>query len=74
MAHARLGVPGAIVYPGSIAPGRFKGHDVTIQDVFEGVGANAAGRMSDEDLLDLEEHACPGAGRAAASTRRTPWR
>jgi dihydroxy-acid dehydratase len=62
MAHARLGVPGAIVYSGSIAPGRFKGHDVTIQEVFEGVGANAAGRMSDEDLLDLEEHACPGAG------------
>ncbi len=62
MAHARLGVPGAIVYSGSIAPGRFKGHDVTIQEVFEGVGANAAGRMSDEDLHDLEEHACPGAG------------
>ena len=62
MAHARLGVPGTIVYSGSIAPGRFKGHDVTIQDVFEGVGANAAGKMSDEDLLDLEEHACPGAG------------
>ncbi|MBA3636873.1 MAG: dihydroxy-acid dehydratase, partial [Rubrobacteraceae bacterium] len=62
MAHARLGVPGAIVYSGSVAPGRFKGHDVTIQDVFEGVGANAAGKMSDEDLLDLEEHACPGAG------------
>src|SRR5918995_2864049 len=62
MAHARLGVPGAIVYSGSIAPGRFKGHDVTIQDVFEGVGANAAGRMSDEDLKDLELHACPGAG------------
>jgi dihydroxy-acid dehydratase len=62
MAHARLGVPGAIVYSGSIAPGSFKGSDVTIQDVFEGVGANAAGRMSDDDLLDLEEHACPGAG------------
>ena len=62
MAHARLGIPGTIVYSGSIAPGRFKGHDVTIQDVFEGVGANAAGKMSDEDLLDLEEHACPGAG------------
>jgi dihydroxy-acid dehydratase len=62
MAHARLGIPGTIVYSGSIAPGRFKGHDVTIQDVFEGVGANAAGKMSDEDLLELEEHACPGAG------------
>ena len=62
MAHVRLGVPGVIVYSGSIAPGRFKGHDVTIQDVFEGVGANAAGRMSAEDLRDLEEHACPGAG------------
>jgi dihydroxy-acid dehydratase len=62
MAHARLGIPGTIVYSGSIAPGRFKGYDVTIQDVFEGVGANAAGKMSDEDLLDLEEHACPGAG------------
>jgi len=62
MAHVRLGVPGVIVYSGSIAPGRFKGRDVTIQDVFEGVGANAAGRMSDEDLKDLELHACPGAG------------
>ena len=62
MAHVRLGIPGVIVYSGSIAPGRFKNHDVTIQDVFEGVGANAAGRMSDEDLRDLEEHACPGAG------------
>jgi dihydroxy-acid dehydratase len=62
MAHVRLGVPGVVVYSGSIAPGRFKNRDVTIQDVFEGVGANAAGRMSDEDLKDLEEHACPGAG------------
>jgi dihydroxy-acid dehydratase len=62
MAHVRLGVPGVIVYSGSIAPGRFKGHDVTIQDVFEGVGANAAGKMSAEDLKDLEDHACPGAG------------
>ena len=62
LAHVRLGVPGVVVYSGSIAPGRFKGHDVTIQDVFEGVGANAAGRMSVEDLKDLEDHACPGAG------------
>ncbi len=62
MAHVRLGIPGVIVYSGSIKPGRFHGSDVTIQDVFEGVGANAAGRMSDDDLKDLEEHACPGAG------------
>src|SRR5918995_195787 len=62
MALVRLGVPGCIVYGGSIAPGRFKGRDVTIQEVFEAVGANAAGRMSDEDLRDIEDHACPGAG------------
>ena len=62
MALVRLGVPGAIVYSGSIAPGRFKGEDVTIQEVFEAVGANAAGRMSDEDLKEIEEHACPGSG------------
>ena len=62
MALVRLGVPGCIVYGGSIAPGRFKGRDVTIQEVFEAVGANAAGRMSDEDLKDIEDHACPGAG------------
>jgi dihydroxy-acid dehydratase len=62
MALIRLGVPGIIVYSGSIAPGRFKGKDVTIQEVFEAVGANAAGRMSDEDLKEIEEHACPGSG------------
>ncbi|MCW3058987.1 MAG: dihydroxy-acid dehydratase [Capsulimonas sp.] len=62
MALARLDVPGIILYGGSIAPGRFQGRDVTVQDVFEAVGANAAGKMSDEDLLDLENHACPGAG------------
>jgi dihydroxy-acid dehydratase len=62
MAHVRLGVPGVIVYSGSIKPGRFKGHDVTVQEVFEGVGANAAGKMSDADLKELEDHACPGAG------------
>ncbi|MDX6379601.1 MAG: dihydroxy-acid dehydratase [Rubrobacteraceae bacterium] len=62
MAHVRLGVPGVIVYSGSIAPGRFKGRDVTIGEVFEAVGANAVGRMSDEDLKEIEDHACPGAG------------
>jgi dihydroxy-acid dehydratase len=62
MALARLNVPGLILYGGSILPGRFDGRDVTVQDVFEGIGANAAGRMSDEDLDRLEHAACPGAG------------
>jgi dihydroxy-acid dehydratase len=62
MALSRLDVPGVILYGGSIAPGRFDGRDVTIQDVFEAVGAHAAGRMSDEALCELEDHACPGAG------------
>ncbi len=62
MALVRLGVPGMVIYGGSIAPGRFKGHDVTILDVFEAVGSHAVGKMSDEDFRDLEESACPGAG------------
>jgi dihydroxy-acid dehydratase len=62
MALARLDVPGLVLYNGSIAPGRFRGRDVTIQDVFEAVGAHAVGRMSDADLLELEGVACPGAG------------
>jgi dihydroxy-acid dehydratase len=62
MAVARLGIPGLVLYGGSIAPGAFKGRDVTIQDVFEAVGAHASGRMSDADLQDIEDHACPGAG------------
>jgi dihydroxy-acid dehydratase len=62
MALARLDVPGLVLYGGSIAPGKFHGRDVTIQDVFEAVGANAAGTMSDADFSDLEKHACPGVG------------
>ena len=62
MAVARLDIPALILYGGSIAPGRFEEHDVTIQDVFEAVGAHAAGRMTDAALCTLEEHACPGAG------------
>jgi dihydroxy-acid dehydratase len=62
MALIRLDVPGLILYGGSIQPGHFKGRDVTIQDVFEAVGANAAGRMTDADLQVLEDSACPGAG------------
>jgi dihydroxy-acid dehydratase len=55
-------MPGLVLYNGSIAPGRFRGRDVTIQDVFEAVGANAAGKMSDADVHELEGVACPGAG------------
>jgi dihydroxy-acid dehydratase len=62
MALARLDVPSLMLYGGSIAPGRFRGHDVTIQDVFEAVGAHAAGDMSDADLAELESVASPGAG------------
>jgi len=62
MALARLDLPGLVLYSGSIAPGRYRGKDVTIQDVFEVVGAHAAGKASDEDVHELESVACPGAG------------
>jgi dihydroxy-acid dehydratase len=62
MGLIRLNVPGSILYCGSIAPGNFRGRDVTIQDVFEAVGANAAGKITDADLLEIENVACPGAG------------
>src|SRR6185436_6795529 len=62
MAMVRLNVPSVFMYGGSILPGKVKGKDVTVADIFEGVSAHAAGKMSDEDLLDLECHACPGAG------------
>jgi dihydroxy-acid dehydratase len=62
MALARLDIPGLMLYGGSIAPGEFHGKNITIQDVFEAVGAHAAGRMSDADLLMVENQACPGAG------------
>ena len=62
MALARLNVPGVVLYGGSIAPGVFKDKPVTIQDVFEAVGAHASGIMSDADFQTLEDVACPGAG------------
>ena len=62
MALARLDLPGLMLYGGSIAPGRFNGQDVTIQDVFEAVGAHAAGRMPADQFQALEDAACPGAG------------
>ena len=62
MAMARLDVPSVFMYGGSILPGRFKGRDVTVQDVFEAVGAHASGNMSDDELHQLECVACPSAG------------
>jgi dihydroxy-acid dehydratase len=62
MALARLNVPSLMLYGGSIMPGQFQGHDVTIQDVFEAVGKHASGKMTNDELKDLEDHACPGPG------------
>jgi dihydroxy-acid dehydratase len=62
MALARLNVPSLMLYGGSIMPGTFQGHDVTIQDVFEAVGKHATGKMTTVELKDLEDHACPGPG------------
>jgi dihydroxy-acid dehydratase len=62
MALARLDLPGLVLYSGSIAAGRYRGRDVTIQDVFEAVGAHAAGELSDGEVHALESAACPGAG------------
>lgn len=62
MALARLNLPGLVLYGGTIAPGSYRGKDVTIQDVFEAIGSNVAGKMSDAELKELEDVACPGAG------------
>ena len=62
MALARLDIPGLVLYGGSIAPGRVGGRNVTIQDVFEAIGAHASGKLSDAGLCEMEDRACPGAG------------
>ena len=62
MALVRLDVPSLVLYGGSTAPGKLDGRDLTIVDVFEAVGAHAAGKMSDDELLRIEDNACPGAG------------
>jgi len=62
MALARMNLPGMVLYGGTIAAGSYGGKDVTIQDVFEAVGANAAGKITDQELKNLEDVACPGAG------------
>jgi dihydroxy-acid dehydratase len=66
MAMVRLNVPSIFIYGGSILPGTFKGQPVTIQDVFEAVGKHSVGDMSDDDLLELEQAACPSAGACGA--------
>src|SRR5512134_3587545 len=62
MAMVRLNVPSVFMYGGSILPGKWRGRDVTVQDVFEAVGRHAVGDLSDAELDDLERHACPSAG------------
>jgi dihydroxy-acid dehydratase len=62
MAAARLNIPAIVLYGGSIAPGKFEGHDVTIQDVYEAIGSHARGKMTDARLKEIESVACPGAG------------
>jgi dihydroxy-acid dehydratase len=66
MVMCRLNVPAIFIYGGSILPGTFKGKPVTVQDVFEAVGRHSVGQMSDADLHDLEQHACPSAGACGA--------
>jgi dihydroxy-acid dehydratase len=65
LAHVRLDIPGLIIYSGSMRPGRFRGADVTLQDVFEAVGQHAAGELDDAGLAELECGACPGEGTCA---------
>jgi dihydroxy-acid dehydratase len=62
MSLARMNLPGMVLYGGTIAPGSYRGKDVTIQDVYEAIGANVAGKISDKELRELEDAACPGAG------------
>jgi dihydroxy-acid dehydratase len=62
MAVARLNLPSVVLYGGSIAPGSFRGRNITIQDVFEAVGAHSSGKLADSELKEIEDRACPGAG------------
>ncbi|MBL8292563.1 MAG: dihydroxy-acid dehydratase [Bryobacterales bacterium] len=62
MAALRLNIPTLVLYCGSILPGHYKGRDLTVQDVFEAVGAHSAGKIDDNELLAIENAACPGAG------------
>ena len=66
MAMVRLNVPSIFIYGGSILPGTFRGKQITVQDVFEAVGQHSVGDMSDEDLDEIEQVACPSAGSCGA--------
>ncbi len=70
LALARLNVPSVLLYSGSILPGHFHDKEVTIRSVYEAIGANSAGKMSDEDLIALENVACPGARSVRRSVHR----
>ena len=72
MAAARLNIPTVFLYSGTIMPGRYAGRDISIQDVFEAIGAHSKGRISDSDLKDIECAACPGAGSCGGMLRPTP--
>jgi len=74
MSLARLNIPGLVLYGGSIAPGKFEGHPVTIQDVYEAIGAHARGSMDDARLYSLETLRARGQVRCGDSSQRTPWR
>ena len=74
MALLRLNVPGVVLYGGTILPGKYKGRDITVQDVFEAIGANAAGRLSDEELLGIENSACPRAAPSLSTSLSTGLR
>src|SRR5262249_25882036 len=66
MAMGRLNIPSVFVYGGSILPGKFRGQQITVQEVYEAVGKHSVGAMSDEDLLEIEQVACPSAGACGA--------
>ena len=74
MALARLNVPGILLYGGSILPGHYKGADVTILEVFEAVGAHAAGKITDDELRSWRRPRRPASAPAAASSPPTRWR
>jgi dihydroxy-acid dehydratase len=73
MAMARLNLPSVYLYGGTILPGTYRGRDITIQDVFEAVGAHAKGTMTDDELLGSSEQRVPRRARAPACTPRTRW-